>query len=126
MGIGVDFGQMFLANEVEDESTTNLTDVLVGMALKWEKTFSAADIATLLNDSSNQKSNEEKGLAAALRHTLYPDAPGDREVSPRSVGRLLKRYVGTPVLAPDGQTLRLETTTDTITNVLAYRVGRRK
>ncbi len=125
MGVSVDFGQMFLDNEVVDESVQNITDVLIAMTEQWqEKAFGASDIATLLNDESNQKTNEAKGRAETIRDILFPRDAGDKKVSPKSIGRLLKKYVGTPVKMPDGATMRLERGTDTIANTTVYRVAR--
>jgi hypothetical protein len=124
LGIQLDFGQMFLQNEVEDETVINLVDTLDAMATEWPDTFKTSDIAALLNDDSNQKSNQAKERAATLRDFLFPEAPGGREVSAKSIGRLLRRYVGTPVARQDGATLSLKTSSDR-NGISIYHVERR-
>lgn len=124
LGIQVDFGQMFLQNEADDENVLNLVDALEAMATEWPGDYGASDIAALLNDDSNQKSNQAKERAATLRDFLFPESHGQREVSAKSIGRMLRKYIGTPVTRHDGDTLALKTATDR-RGVLTYYVDLR-
>jgi hypothetical protein len=120
LGIALQFGRMFLANETEDSSVTNLIDALEAMREEYPGGCSATEIANLLNNSSNQKSDQKKDRAATIREFLFPNDPV-REVSAKSIGRLLRKYVGTPVLA--GKTvLTLQAKPDGSTNAMAYSV----
>ena len=64
----VDFQKLFLARDDEDEDSTSLAEALAIMAAQWPMMFSAAEVARLVNDQTDQR-------GSALREFLYPGAP---------------------------------------------------
>jgi hypothetical protein len=107
--VEVNFRDLFLSQEQDDEENASFCDALSALAAKWPqaRTFKANDVATLLNDQSFYRSNEDKERAATLRDFLFPKVPLNQEVSAKSVGRVLNNRVGEPVQAGD-QTLILK------------------
>jgi hypothetical protein len=127
LGINLDFGKVLLENEAADEDTQTLVDALEAAAAEWrDKEFSGAMIASLLNDTSNQKSNEAKERAATLRDFLFPDMPVDRSVSARSIGQMLRKYLDTPVPAVDTGILTLTARDDAHAGIKMYKVTRKR
>jgi len=88
----VDFKELFLAQDDEDEDSVSLADTLEILARHFpaDKNFEAADVAVRMNIEGDVD-------AAALREFFYPEAPANHIATAKSVGRLLKWYVDNPV-----------------------------
>ena len=86
----VDFQNLFLAREDEDEDGTSLAEALAAMLNQWQGSFDATDLAQLVNEPGHSS-------GAALREFLYPDTAASDAVSPKSVGKRLKRHIDDPV-----------------------------
>jgi hypothetical protein len=112
--VAINFRDLFLAQEKDDEESASLTDALRALAGKWPagERYLAADVARLLNDRGEYQSNEDKERAATLREFLYPKLPQNQDVSSKSVSKLLKQRVGEPVQDGD-RTLTLKEWEDT-------------
>jgi hypothetical protein len=102
MGEEVDFRDVFLKLEDEDDDSVSLAEALE-LLLK-EGEFKAADVAELINDRGNVR-------GAALRGFLYPDAHSNHVAMAQSVSNLLKSHVDEPVKSAK-RTLILRTTKD--------------
>jgi hypothetical protein len=101
----IDFRDLFLRQEDEDEEGSALADALTALAGKWGRgKFEAKDVATFLNDQTNaiNRSNEDLERVACLREFLFPQTPPNQVVSAKSLGKALKRHSGEPVKAGDG------------------------
>jgi hypothetical protein len=94
----LDFQKLFLAQEENEEDSADLSDALAILARRWPegKTFKSSDVATLMNEWSDDGRN--------LREILFPNTKG--EPTAKSVGRRLKSRVDEPVLH-GGHTLTL-------------------
>jgi hypothetical protein len=94
----IDFCKLFLSQEVDDEESSSLADVLDAM-VKWKDAakFKASDITKELNNRSEYQGNEGTELAVVLREFLFPKLPPTQDVSAKAVGKALKRQVGAPV-----------------------------
>jgi hypothetical protein len=95
----LDFQTLFLSQEEDDEEATSLSDALIALSTKWPggADFQAADVARMINDRSDFSIDKERG--AALRQFLFPELEhkADQTVTPKSVGKRLKKHVGEPV-----------------------------
>jgi hypothetical protein len=111
----VDFQTMFLDQEEDDEETSSLADILAILAEHCPTTFTAADVATMVNEAGNPHAN-------ALRDFLYPGQPPGHLASPKSVGKVLQKHRDEPVKHGEN-TLILRSTKDR-TNALTFFVGR--
>ena len=87
-GHELDFKKLFLEQEGEDEESASLADALDIMATHLPKSFKAADVANLVNNSGN---------GANLREILYPGVPATLIATAKSVGKRLRRHIGEPV-----------------------------
>ena len=108
-GSALDFQTVFLEQEEEDEETASLVDALNALATKWSdgQTFKAADVARVINDHSDYSIDRERGTI--LREFLFPEHGNrsDQTVSPKAVGKRLKRHIDEPVQSA-AQTLCLK------------------
>jgi hypothetical protein len=86
----VDFQQLFLAREDEDEDGISLAEALDLMLNKWPTIFDATDVARLVNDTTDAH-------GATLREFLYPDSPDSSAATAKSVGKRLRNHIGEPV-----------------------------
>jgi hypothetical protein len=98
----IDFQQMFLARDDEDEDSTSLAEALEIMLSKWMGAFEAADVAKAINPQLQQ--TDQYGAlrapdpsAAALREFLFSNTPPNHMVTAKSVGRRLRNHVDEPV-----------------------------
>jgi hypothetical protein len=80
----VDFQNLFLAREDQDEDSTSLAEALAVMLNQWPGSFDATDVTKLING----------GNGVALREFLYPETAASEPVSPRSVGKRLTPHIG--------------------------------
>jgi hypothetical protein len=83
----VDFQDLFITQEEDDEESASLADALDVMAKEWPKTFLAKDVATLIN---TEYPDEDGRL---VREFLLPKASPKQMFSAKTVGRLLKRHL---------------------------------
>jgi hypothetical protein len=119
----IDFKNLFLTQEEDDEENAELADALAALFVCWPgaQRFRAADVARKCNDRSDFTLESEQQLCATLREFLFPDARQGQIASEKAVGRRLKRHVGDPVMH-GSETLILRTVRDTYTNALTYYV----
>jgi hypothetical protein len=83
----IDFQNLFLVREDQDEDSTSLAEALAIMLNQWPGSFDATDVTKLING----------GNGVALREFLYPETAASEAVSSRSVGKRLKPHIGEPV-----------------------------
>jgi hypothetical protein len=122
-GQDINFKDLFLKQEDEDEDTSSLADMLKAMAAKWPnaRAFSAAEAARVINDQSEFASTIDKECGASMREFLFPATPPNHQITPRSLGKRLKSRVGEPVSCVRA-TLILETTIDPHSKVATFLV----
>jgi hypothetical protein len=105
----INFRDLFLSQEEEDEESASLEDALVALNGKWPGKFKSADIAQFLNRRGEYETDsDDKERAAVVREFLFPKLPASQDVSAKSVGKTLKRHVGEPVRSGDDRTLILK------------------
>jgi hypothetical protein len=91
----VDFQQLFLAQDDEDEDSNSLAEALAAMRHKWSASFDAGEIARFINEPGSGPSDQL--YSTTLREFFYPNAKPDHIASAKSVGSLLVKYVDDPV-----------------------------
>jgi len=109
-GHHLDFRQLFLTQEGDDQESASLADVLAALEGKYPggKEFTAKDVAKLINEHSSEWPGEQdRERGAILRAFLYPNISSTAVVDQKSVGIRLKNHVDNPVQI-DGHTLKLE------------------
>jgi hypothetical protein len=99
IGHTLNFQQLFVLQEEDEEEAAALASVLEIMTNKLPTPFKAADVTDLMNDHSNTS-------GVALREFFYPGAPANHVTTAKSVGKALKDHVGEPVTA-NGNTYTL-------------------
>jgi hypothetical protein len=104
-GRAVDFQKLFQEQEDDDEDDSSLAAILAGMRRKWPETFKAGDVCNVINGVGGF---EDAGLGGDLRDYLFPTLPHHQSVTPKAVGKRLKKHVGEPVRSGD-ETLALKT-----------------
>src|ERR1700730_5857561 len=77
------------------------------MLKEWPKKFNAAEIAKRIRDDTKcfdepKSTSSNTGFGITLRNFLYPDAPPEFVVSPKSVGWRLKKHIDNAVVSDDG------------------------
>ena len=113
-GKELDFQQLFLAQEVDDEESASLADMLEVLMKAWPgKRFLASAVASLINDR-NQRDDGQ-----IVRDVLLPGAMAEHVFSSKSVGRLLNKHVDNPVRG-SGRTLVLRRSLDPHSNAFSY------
>lgn len=112
----IDFQQLFLEQESDEEDSASLADALAVLNTRWPVgTFKAADVASLINENGNTAD------AVVIREFLFPGQKSD-VVSSKSVGRRLTAQVGNPV-RQDDKILSLYAGTDSHTKMKNFFVG---
>ena len=104
-GGSLDFQQLFLSQEEDDEESASLADALVALDEEWrgaprdkEATkFQAADVTRKVNNQSEYIPDAERQRNVTIREFLFPDIPLGQIVTAKAVGKRLKRHVGEPV-----------------------------
>jgi hypothetical protein len=123
--VKINFRDLFLSQEEDDEESASLTDALAALAATvWgrkDESFQAVDLARKLNDVSDYRSPEERERAAVLRDFFFPKTPQNQDVSPKAVAKALKRHIGEPV-KKDRETLILKAGEDSNTKTAIYYV----
>ena len=119
----IDFKDLFLSQEEDDEESASLSDALAGMAWKWPDgtKASASDICQLINSNSEYVTETEKQVGVTLREFLFPSLPIGQTASAKATGKRLKSHVGEPVKRGE-HTLILKTATNSHTKSLVYYV----
>jgi hypothetical protein len=95
----IDFKDLFLSQEEDDEESASLADALAGMAWKWPNgaMATANEIAKVINDQSEVALESDKQLSVTLREFLFPSLPLGHTASSKATGKRLKSHVGEPV-----------------------------
>jgi hypothetical protein len=126
----IDFQDMFLTQEEDEEDSAALADALELMRRRWMESlkpeFKASDVADLINMTNADSSLDIDVLlamkrdSAALREFLFGSMPASFVVSPKAVGKRLKAHVDEVVQGTAGSiVLRVRKTRD---DVSAFRV----
>jgi hypothetical protein len=101
-GRDLDFKNMFLSQEDDDEDSASLADALAVMERRWTE-FKANDVADLINKRDADASLDLETLremnrdSATLRDFLFGHTPAGFVATPKSVGHRLKAHVDEPV-----------------------------
>jgi hypothetical protein len=101
-GRDLDFQDLFLSQEGDDEDSTSLADALAVMERRWTE-FKANDVADLINKRDADSSLDVETLremnhdSITLRDFLFGHAPAGFVATPKSVGHRLKAHVDEPV-----------------------------
>jgi hypothetical protein len=119
----INFRDLFLVQEEDDEESASLGDALAALAGKWPDgaNFKSADIAKLINNRSEYQIDSDKECAATAREFLFPNQPLSQDVSPKSVTKMIKRHIGEPVKSGK-RTLVLKTGEDAHTKTVTFHV----
>jgi hypothetical protein len=90
--VSIDFQQLFLDQESDEEDSAELADALAVLDTRFPVgTFKAADIASLINANGNTTDG------TAVREFLFPGGKVDQVVSTKAVSKRLGAHVGNPV-----------------------------
>jgi hypothetical protein len=120
----VSFKKLFLAQEEEDDGSTDLADVLAALVEKWgTDQFRAADVAAAVNTTGEWAADSARERAAVLREVLFPRVPVNQAVSAKATSKRLRRHLDEPV-AHNGETLILKSSPDPHDKSLNYYVQR--
>ena len=105
----IDFRDLFLAQEDDDEDGASLADALSALAVEWpsQGMFTASDVATRLNQLA-WMANVDKERVTIMREFLLPKLPPGQDASAKSIGKALKNHVGEPVKNHGSETLILK------------------
>jgi hypothetical protein len=121
----LDFRDLFLSQEGDDEDAATLADVLEALVKRWPDKqiskqptpFTANQVAGFVNNEYDQ--SPEKSL---LRDWLRPDAPPNQQISARTIGRQFGRHLDEPVMSGE-RLLTLRAQRNLHTKVLEYHVA---
>jgi hypothetical protein len=108
-GGSIDFQNLFLSQEEDEEESASLADALAALDGQWpgakrEKDatkFQAADVTRKVNDGSEYTPDAERQRNVTVREFLFPITPPGQTVTAKAVGKRLKRYIGEPVRQGD-------------------------
>jgi len=89
----VDFQDLFLEQETEDEESASLADVLAILASRWPKEaeFRAHQVADIVNGDMTDEQT------ISLRDFLFPGLPFGHNTTPKSTGKRLMKHLDGPV-----------------------------
>jgi hypothetical protein len=116
-GQKLDFRDLFLSQEGDDEDAASLADVLETLLKRWTGQFTANEVAKVVNNEYDQ--SPEKSL---LRDWLRPDAPPNQHISAKAIAKQLGRHLDEPVMSGEC-VLTLRAQRDPHTKLLEYRVA---
>ncbi len=120
--VAVNFRDLFLVQEEDDEENAALSDALKALQAKWQTaSFQAFDLARFLNEQSDYMLDAERERIATLRDFLYPDTAAHQVITSKGVGKRLKKHNGEPVKVGK-QTFCLKMGIDTHTKVATFHV----
>jgi len=112
----IDFQQLFLDQESDEEDSASLADTLSVLNRRWPGgTFKAADVAALINENGNIPDG------VVVREFLFPGQKSD-VVSSKAVARRLLAHVGNPV-RQDDKVLSLYAGTDSHSKMKTFLVS---
>jgi hypothetical protein len=96
----ISFKNLFLTQEEDDEEGASLADALAALASRWPNClgFRAADVARLINDQSEFRSETEKQRSETLREFLFPKLLPGHTATAKATGNQLKKHLGEPVM----------------------------
>lgn len=102
-GSQLDFGQLFLSQEDDDEDSATLADALDQLAQNYTSDgFTAADIAEVLN-----REHGDLTLRLTLQEFLYPKTQAGFKTTSKSVSGKLRNHLNNPVKIDDHTQLTL-------------------
>jgi hypothetical protein len=119
IGEQIDFKNLFLSLEDDEEDSATLADALAALLKKWPDNagaptaFGANDIAGFIGQYFDP-------TAAVIREFLFPGAPVGRVFTAKSIGRRLMKYLDDPVKDDRGRTLALKTWRERENSALMY------
>jgi hypothetical protein len=89
----INFKDLFLVQEEDDEESASLADALAALADEWPDAtpFEAAEVAKLANNTGEWSAKREQAMT--LREFLFPTIPENQAVTAKSAGKRLKRRV---------------------------------
>jgi hypothetical protein len=129
--VAINFGDLFLSQEEDDEESASLADALAAIAaVEWPQQkgvpikagpFQAAQLARVINDQSEYRLDAEKECGVVLREFLFAKTPQTQNVSPKAVAKAIRRHVGEPVKKGD-ETLILKAGQDSVSKTAFYYV----
>jgi hypothetical protein len=95
----INFRDLFLAQDEEDEESASLGEALAVLEAKWpdRAKFKASDVAAFMNDRSDYQTVEDRDRCALLRDFFFPKADQRSDVSGKAVGHAMKRHTDNPV-----------------------------
>ena len=113
----VDFRELFAGQEADDEEMTSLADALDILATRYpdEEEFKAVDISNIVTDGLPYD------VAPTLREVFAPELPSHATLSPKAMGRRLKKNKDAPVRFGE-RTLTLLSRVDPNSNDLHWRI----
>jgi hypothetical protein len=126
--VAVNFCDLFLLQEEDDEENASLADALAALAAtEWPQDkggkkcgpFQAAHLARGVNDQSEYRPDTERERSTIVREFLFPSVPNGHSVTPKAVGKRLNKHVGEPVARGD-TTMTLKRWTDAHTKQTIY------
>jgi hypothetical protein len=106
VGHKLDFKNLFIKQEEDDEESASLADVLDVLAKNWSEMFTAVDVAAFINNQNLLGEDEH-----LVREYLLPGALPHQMFSAKTITRLLKKHLDEPVKSGD-RTLVLRATPD--------------
>jgi hypothetical protein len=95
-GREVEFKDLFIDQEEEDEESASLAEALAVMLDVWPKGFKAEEVAKLANQRHNKH-----GLT--LREFLFPATPPSFDATPKAVAKRLAHHLDEPVWSGERQ-----------------------
>jgi hypothetical protein len=106
VGDTLDFKELFISQEEEDDDTTGLVEalsILLSTVAKEDeanrpKKFSATDVARLLNADLDEEKSVRDPKATALRAFLFPDESHNFRATAEGVTKRLRRHLDEPVV----------------------------
>lgn len=108
----LNFRNLFLKQEDDEEESESLTHALVALNAAWPgERFQATDLARYLNDRSEYRTGDQIERSITIREFLFPTVPTNHDVSTKAVGKALKRHLDEPVRSED-KTLILKASRD--------------
>lgn len=97
----VDFRDLFLRQEADEEETASLTAALEALHAMLPSGFKATDLADKLNSRSEYRLDAEIEQTMVVREFLFPTAQSNHDVSSKGVGKALQKHAGEPVTSDD-------------------------
>jgi hypothetical protein len=90
----LDFQDLFLVQEEDDEESASLADALDVLASRWRngQEFRAFEVANIIN---NAQATDEQAIT--LRDFVFPGFPIGHNTTPKSTGKRLMKHLDSPV-----------------------------